>query len=83
MQAQPQIVTRGQDHVHVQRKVRQQPGELGERLPRGQLVQIVDHQREPPSRASASSDSTRSTIAGALKSGVAADGPARPVVTKA
>jgi hypothetical protein len=46
VQAQPQIVTRGQDHVHVRRQVRQQPGELGQCLGRGQLVQIVDHQRD-------------------------------------
>ena len=46
VQAQPQIVARGQDRVRVQRKVRQQPGELSERRWRGQLVQIIDHQRD-------------------------------------
>jgi hypothetical protein len=44
LQAQPQIVTRGQDRVHVGGKVGQQPGELGERLRRVQLVEIVDDQ---------------------------------------
>ena len=46
VQAQPQIVARGQYRVHVQRKVRQQPGELSECLWRGQLVQIIYHQRD-------------------------------------
>ena len=46
MQAQPQIVTRGQHRVHVRGKVRQQPGELSERLRRGQLVEIINDQRD-------------------------------------
>ena len=46
MQAQPQIVTRGQHRVHVRRKVGQQPGELSERLRRSQLVQIINNQRD-------------------------------------
>ena len=46
MQAQPQIVTRGQDRVHLRGKVRQQPGELGERLWRVQLVQIINNQSD-------------------------------------
>ena len=46
MQAQPQIVTRGQDRVHVRGKVRQQPGELSECFWRGQLVQIINDQRD-------------------------------------
>ena len=46
MQAQRQIATRGQHRVHVGRKVCQQPGQLSERLRRGQLVQIVDDQDE-------------------------------------
>ena len=46
MQAQPQIVTRGQDRVHVRGKVRQQPGELGEGLRRVQLVEIINDQRD-------------------------------------
>ena len=82
MQAQPQIVTRGQHRVRVPGKVRQQPAELSECLRRIQLVQIIDNQRDAAA-ASASSDSTRSTIAGALKSGVAAGGPARPAAAEA
>ena len=46
MQAQPHIVTRGQDRVHLRGKVRQQPGQLSERFWRGQLVQIINHQRD-------------------------------------
>ena len=46
MQAQPQIVTRGQHRVHVRGKVGQQPGELSERLRRSQLVQIINNQRD-------------------------------------
>ena len=46
MQAQPQIVTRGQHRVRVRGKVRQQPGELSERLRRSQLVQIINNQRD-------------------------------------
>ena len=46
MQAQPQIVTRGQHRVHVRRKVRQQPGELSECLRRIQLVEIINNQRD-------------------------------------
>ena len=44
VQAQRQIAAGGQDRVHVRGEVRQQPGELGEGLRRGQLVQIVDDQ---------------------------------------
>jgi hypothetical protein len=46
MQAQPQIMTRGQDRTHVAGKVCQQTGELGQRARRGQLVQIIDDQRD-------------------------------------
>ena len=46
MQAQPQIVTRGQQRMRVRRKVGQQPGELTEGLRRIQLVQIIYHQRD-------------------------------------
>ena len=46
MQPQPQIVARGQDRVHVRRKVHQQPAQLSERLRRTQLVQIIDNQRD-------------------------------------
>ncbi len=46
MQAQPHIVTRGQHRVHLRGKVRQQPGELSERLRRGQLVEIINDQRD-------------------------------------
>jgi hypothetical protein len=44
MQPQLEIAPCGQHRVHVGGKVRQQPGELGERLRRVQLVQIVDDQ---------------------------------------
>ncbi len=44
MEPQPQVVTRGQHHVYVRRKVRQQPSELSECLRRIQLVQIIDNQ---------------------------------------
>ena len=44
MQAQPQVAARGQHRVRVRRKVGQQPGELGQGVPRMQLVQIVDDQ---------------------------------------
>jgi hypothetical protein len=46
VQAQPHIVTRGQHRVRVRGKVRQQPGELSEGLGRGQLVQVIDNQRD-------------------------------------
>ena len=46
MQAQPQVAARGQHRVHAGGKVRQQPGELGEGVRDGQLVQIVDDQDE-------------------------------------
>ena len=46
VQAQPHIVARGQDRVRIWGKVRQQPGQLGERLWRGQLVQVINHQRD-------------------------------------
>ena len=46
MQAQPQIAARGQHRVHVRGKVHQQPGELGEGVRGGQLLQIVDDQDE-------------------------------------
>ena len=46
MQAQPQIVARGQDRVHVRGKARQQPGELSECLWRIQLVEIINNQRD-------------------------------------
>ena len=46
MQAQPHIVTCGQDRVHLRGKAGQQPGQLGECFWRGQLVQIIDHQRD-------------------------------------
>jgi hypothetical protein len=48
MQAQPDIVTRGQYRVHLRRKAGQQPGQLRDRLRRGQLVQIINHQRDAP-----------------------------------
>ena len=46
MQAQSQIVTRGQHRVHAGRKVHQQAGELGEDDRRVQLVQIIYNQRD-------------------------------------
>ena len=46
MQPQPQIVTRGQDRVHVRGKAGQQPGELSGGLLRVQLVEIIDNQRD-------------------------------------
>ena len=46
MQPQPQIVTRGQHRVHLRGEVRQQPGELRERLWRIQLMQIINNQRD-------------------------------------
>jgi hypothetical protein len=46
MQPQPHIVTRGQYRVHLRGKARQQPGELGERLRRIQLVEIINNQRD-------------------------------------
>src|SRR6266516_2055452 len=46
MQPQPQIVTGGQDRVHVRGKVGQQPGELSERPWRIQLMQIINNQRD-------------------------------------
>jgi hypothetical protein len=57
VQAQPHIVTRGQDRVHARGKVHRQPGQLGERFRRGQLVQIINNQRDATG-TSASSDST-------------------------
>ena len=44
MQPEPQVAARGQHRVRVRRKVGQQPGELGQGVPRMQLVQIVDDQ---------------------------------------
>jgi len=46
MQVQREIATGGQNRLHVAGQVRQQPGELGERVRRVQLVQIVDDQVE-------------------------------------
>src|SRR6266550_4897257 len=46
MQAQREIATGGQHRMYAAGKVRQQPGELGERLWRLQLVEIVDDQDE-------------------------------------
>ena len=46
MQAQPHIVTRGQYRVHLRGKVRQQPGQLSECFWRGQLVEIINNQRD-------------------------------------
>ena len=46
MQAQPQIVTRGQHRVRAGGKVCQQAGELGEGLRGVQLVQIINNQRD-------------------------------------
>jgi len=69
MQPQPHIVTRGQYRVHLRGKVHQQPGQLSDGFWRRQLVKIIITSRDAAYRASASSDSTRSTIAGALKSG--------------
>ena len=46
VQAQPQIMAGGQQRVGARRKVCQQPGQLGDRLRRIQLVQIVDDQRD-------------------------------------
>src|SRR6266550_5314387 len=46
MQAQREIATGGQHRMYAAGKVRQQPGELGERVRRGQLVEIVDDQDE-------------------------------------
>jgi hypothetical protein len=46
MQPQLHVVTRGQDRMHLRGKVRQQPGELGERFWRVQLVEIVNNQRD-------------------------------------
>jgi len=58
-----------------QRPAQLQPQEIRQQVVVAEPVTLL--------RASASSDSTRSTIAGALKSGVAAGGSARPVVTEA
>jgi hypothetical protein len=77
MQPEPQVTTHRQDRVRTGRKVGQHPSELGECLQRLQLVQIIDDQRDPAA-AAASSASTLSTIAGPLKSGVAASGSAWP-----
>ena len=77
MKAQRQIVARRQQRVHAGGQVRQQPGELTESLRRVQLVQIIDDQHDVAAGL-ASSASTLSTIAGALKSGVAA-GAAAPL----
>ena len=46
MQVQREIATGGQNRVHVAGKAGQQPGELGERVRRAELVQIVDDQDE-------------------------------------
>ena len=46
MQPQPHIVTRGQYRVHVRGKVHQQLGELRECCWRGQLVKIINNQRD-------------------------------------
>ncbi len=46
MQAQPQIVTRGQHRMRAGGKVCQQAGELGEGLRGVQLVQIINNQRD-------------------------------------
>ena len=46
MQPQPQIVTRGQQGVHVRRKVGQQPAELSECLRRIQLMEVIDDHRD-------------------------------------
>ena len=46
MQPQPQIVTRGQQRVHLRGKADQQPGELSERFRRVQLVEIINNQRD-------------------------------------
>ena len=46
MQAQPQIVTRGQHRVHAGGKARQQARELTDRLRRVQLVQIINNKRD-------------------------------------
>ena len=46
MQPQPQIVTGGQDRVRVRGKADQQPGELRECGWRGQLVEIINNQRD-------------------------------------
>ncbi len=46
MQAQPQIATGGQDRVCARGKVRQQAGELTERVRQGQFVQIINDHRE-------------------------------------
>ena len=45
-QAQLQIAAGGQHRVHVRGKVHQQASELGECLRRGQLVQIINNQRD-------------------------------------
>jgi hypothetical protein len=46
MQPQPQIVARGQNHVHVRGKAGQQPGDLSRGLWRVQLVEIINNQRD-------------------------------------
>ena len=46
MQMQREIAAGGQHRMNVARKVRQQPGELGERVRAGQLVEVVDDQDE-------------------------------------
>ena len=50
MQPQAQIVTRGQQGVHMPGKVRQQPAELSQCLRRIQLVQIIENQRDAAAR---------------------------------
>ena len=51
MQAQREIATRRQHRMHVVGKVCQQPGQLSERVRRGQLVQVVDDQDETAAMA--------------------------------
>ena len=75
MQAQPKVMTRGQNRVRIWGKVGQQPGELGEGLRRIQLVEIINHQRDVVAGIGEFREHP-STIACSLKSGVAADGSA-------
>src|SRR5580704_17163804 len=46
MQAQWEIATGGEHRMYAAGKTRQQPGELGERVRRGQLMQIINNQRD-------------------------------------
>jgi hypothetical protein len=82
VQTQLQIAARRQYRVRIGGKVCQQRGELGERIRRRQLMEIVDARTRRPG-LSASSDSTRSIIARPLKSGVVAGASARPVGAEA